>query len=229
MYLYSHVYLYFYLIMYNCCDCPRSELVCNESRNWVCIWIVPSLTAATSALAKMEFQFTDTSKYLCYRLLRASGKSGKSWSHECWTVKSLNWTLLLWSGSHSNSLFMMIMRVLLQNYVLSGIHRPWIRLGTFLCASECQYKKVVMAAICLCSPPTMQYLYSFWLLQSGERESCNMFILLVLNEPSRPPPGLQLQRLANKCMRSDLIRYKPVPVLLGSKISFLPPTTPIRL
>ena len=55
-----------------------------------------------------------------------------------------------------------------------------------------------------------------------------MFILLVLNEPSLPaPPGLQLQRLANKCMRSDLIRYKPVPVLLASKISFLPPTTPI--
>ena len=119
----------------------------------------------------------------------------------------------------------MIMRVLLQNYVLSGIHRPWIRLATLICASECQYKKVVMAAICLCSPPTVQYLYSFWLLQSGERESCNMFILLVLNEPSLPaPPGLQLQRLANKCMRSDLIRYKPVPVLLASKISFLPPT-----
>ena len=75
------------------------------------------------------------------------------------------------------------------------------------------------------SSDNMQYLYSFWLLQSGERESCNMFILLVLNEPSLPaPPGLQLQRLANKCMRSDLIRYKPVPVLLGSKISFLPPT-----
>ena len=145
-------------------------------------------------------------------------------------VKSLNWTLLLWSGSQPNSLFMMIMRVLLQNYALSGIHCPWIRLATFICASECQYKKVVMAAICLSSPPTMQYLYSFWLLQSGERESCNMFILLVLNEPSLPaPPGLQLQRLANKCMRSDLIRYKPVPVLLGSKISFLPPTTPIRL
>ena len=112
-------------------------------------------------------------------------------------------------------------RVLLQNYVLSDIHCPWISCATFICASESRYKKVLMAAICLYSPPTMQSLYSFWLLQSGERESCNMFILLVLNEPSLPaPPGLQLQRLANKCMRSDLIRYKPVPSYLVQRFLF---------
>ena len=41
-------------------------------------------------------------------------------------------------------------------------------------------------------------------VEGGERGQCNMFILLVVNEASSPP---QLQRLPNKCMRSDLIRF----------------------
>ena len=41
-------------------------------------------------------------------------------------------------------------------------------------------------------------------VEGGERAQCNMFILLVVNEASSPP---QLQRLPNKCMRSDLIRF----------------------
>ena len=75
--------------------------------------------------------------------------------------------VILWHGSQPNFLFMMSSRVLLQNYVLSDIHCPWISCATFICASESRYKKVLMAAICLYSPPTMRSLYSFWLLRSG--------------------------------------------------------------
>ena len=96
--------------------------------------------------------------------------------------------VILWHGSQPNFLFMMSSRVLLQNYVLSDIHCPWISCATFICASESRYKKVLMAAICLYSPPTMRSLYSFWLLRSGGGGAvrCNMFILLVVNEASSP-------------------------------------------
>ena len=72
----------------------------------------------------------------------------------------------------------------------------------------CRYKKVLMAAICLYSSPTMQ---SLVVPERAGSMQCNMFILLVVNEASGPPSSAA----ANVAKQMYALRFNQIPASLG--------------